>query len=120
MHAYIKGNKKTLVLLKIFYIYLKVFYYVKKVFCILCNFNTFALLLKKTFVCFVEVAPGGSEPGLYPSVSDNSPAPIGFESHGECIQYTSYFIFSQNIAGSCIFIFREKNVSCVLKCSQNN
>nr|XP_034333521.1 anoctamin-4-like isoform X13 [Crassostrea gigas] len=28
-----------------------------------------------------EVAPGGSEPGLYPSVSDNSPAPIGFESH---------------------------------------
>nr|XP_011416512.2 anoctamin-4 isoform X9 [Crassostrea gigas] len=28
-----------------------------------------------------EVAPGGSEPGLYPSVSDNSPAPIGFEGH---------------------------------------
>ncbi|XP_065927952.1 anoctamin-4 isoform X10 [Magallana gigas] len=28
-----------------------------------------------------EVAPGGSEPGLYPSVSDNNPAPIGFESH---------------------------------------
>lgn len=28
-----------------------------------------------------EVAPGGSEPGLYPSVSDNNPAPIGFEGH---------------------------------------
>lgn len=49
----------------------------QKVFCILCNCNRFSLLLKKTFVCFVEVAPGGSEPGLYPSVSDNNPAPMG-------------------------------------------
>lgn len=83
----------------------------QKVFCILCNCNRFSLLLKKTFVCFVEVAPGGSEPGLYPSVSDNNPAPIGFESHGECIQYTIFLIFSQIFI--CYFLIKNV-ITCIV------